>query len=396
MMRFNQGCEEEDAFAPTIMLNIDSDIHGSPPQTSVLPTPILGAMVDTAWAVQDVRVSFARLVEGDRFTVLCTVGDQRRPQLAGRQSTMPPRLVAALRTTEDPIAIEDIRVDDKIGAYSELFETTGVAAMLLFGVRSKDGALVGWVSLDASRPRTWGREEIASLERLVPLAGMGLENLELRELLYRSQEELRQLNRENSRRDATLLAISHDLRVVLQACERVPVLGQEVFPYLDSLRTELTELTHPSVASCRSAIDLVAFIHSQQPIWRLVTAFDIVETPVCDPPRVVHAEGASLQRLLLAIVVRLKAFAGPESRLVVTIETETDGPRLCLALELQTPDPNQSRAFWKQDADNRDVSEWLIKEQLLLLGATLDTQVVETGLSVMLHLDALMASTTLD
>jgi PAS domain S-box-containing protein len=145
--------------------------------TELDPAAVLDEVVLQAPRLVGVEACAIRLLEGDELVVTAAAGDNVA-QVVGARSPSAARLSGDVVQSGEPLAIEDVRGDERLTAADPILGL-GYRSYLGVPLAAAEGVLHGVLSVYARRPRDWREAEIGALRALAGNASAALANAEL-------------------------------------------------------------------------------------------------------------------------------------------------------------------------------------------------------------------------
>jgi signal transduction histidine kinase len=385
---------------------------GSSDGGAFVPDSVVDALVETVWSLPGLRVSLSRLTRSHHLRFLACAGPEDMPPVTGRCLHLEPAaaLLRMLRTTEEPLEIEDVTTDPRTKQLAPQLAKLGTGAILMLPVRPRQPGRPGAIILDAPRPRTWTPKEAAALERLEPIMALALENAALREHMGRAEASLSEYERQLGGARGLVGGIVHDTNILvaglLRSIERAtaatphPVTHElresatAVGRQLEGVLSELVTLER-GAARILAPLDLNEVVVDLAPALRslLGDGTRLLTQLSSRAPRV-PGHRIGLERALLNLVVHATRDHAPES-LVIETRLETDRA----VLQIRTADHRPANAALRLlssehssrpiSADELGLGLWLVRCEVLLHGGSIDVELGDDGVRIRVELPTL-------
>jgi len=341
---------------------------------SLVPDAIIDALVETAWSLPGLRVSYGRFIDSRTLRFLASAGADDLPKLPGMTLSLEGvALRKALGTTDEVVAFEDLATDPRSRAVAGPLATAGIASMLLLPIRQERERLpFGVVGLDASCPRSWGRHEIIALDRLAPLVSLALTSAGLAEALARAESCIQHQERQLAAVRGRAAAITHDANIILDAL-RQSRMSDELTQQLEGLLHEVGMLGDTrSAERAREWIDLGELLHTLRPNLELLSGRSI--HVVGHVTERIQAHRAGLVRLLVNLCTSKRGTSNLEVPILVSVAREDDK----VVIRLEDPLGDVIRAAPAAADDEirelhhgMELGAWLVHTEVLLHGGSI-------------------------
>lgn len=381
---------------------------GSSDGGAFVPNTVIDALVETVWSLPGLRVSLSRLTRSRHLRFLACAGPEEMPPVTGRCLHLEDAnaFLRVLRTTEEPVEIEDVTTDPRTKRLAAQLGKLGSGAILILPVRPRLPASPGAIILDAPHARTWTPKEAAALERLEPLMALALENTALREQLGRSEASLGEYERQIGGVRGLVGGIVHDTNILVQgllhniarATDTMALgreLGEGAIALGRQLEGVLSELTGLERGASRilEPLDLNELVVELSPALRsLLGGRTRLLTRLSPRSPRVPGHRIGLERTLLNLVVHATREQSPES---LAIETRLEANRAVLQIRADRPPVNEALRMLSAEhsgpitPDDLGLGLWLVRCEVLLHGGSIDVHFDGEGVRIRVELPTL-------